>query len=45
MYDPDFRGDKYFRTFAEQRTGYAKLTFSKTKSCADLLKDLEYMRQ
>jgi len=41
---PDFAGNRYTRTFAEQNTGRVRLTFSARKDTQSLLRDLENMR-
>ena len=40
-YPEDFNGDKYARLFSEERTGYARIAFSQTKTTGDLLSQLE----
>ena len=42
-HDPDFAGNRYFRTFSEERTSYAHLTFSAYKNTATLIDDLMEM--
>jgi hypothetical protein len=40
---PDFAGNQYSRTFAEQVTGRVRLSFSRRKNTESLLVDLEMM--
>jgi hypothetical protein len=43
MHEPDWRGDMYCRTFAEEHAGVALMRFCADKTTATLIKQLEWL--